>query len=297
MNPEIDEPISARSHYVEVSGLRTHYLEGGEGPTLILLHDGGFGGSGAATWYRNFDAFASRFHVIAPDWLGFGRTAKVHDFEGGRARRLWHMTRFLEEIGVDAAAFAGVSMGATLLLQVLASKEQDWPVQAAVAISGGGFMPNNAARQSMVGFDGTRESMRALVRAMTLDPRWENDPNLLDRRLHDATQPGAWEAVAAARFKSPVAAEPEGFGGQDRTPYEDISVPTLLIAGADDALREPGYADDVARRVPHCELHVLSRCGHMANIEQAEQVNDLVLEFLVRTLNPGNEVLTRGATT
>jgi pimeloyl-ACP methyl ester carboxylesterase len=35
-----DHPRLARSHVVEVDGIRTHYLEGGEGPTLVLLHGG-----------------------------------------------------------------------------------------------------------------------------------------------------------------------------------------------------------------------------------------------------------------
>jgi pimeloyl-ACP methyl ester carboxylesterase len=275
-----DHPRLASSHFVEVDGIRTHYLEGGEGPTLVLLHDGAFGASAEACWFLNFDAFASRFHVIAPDWLGFGETAKLHDFEGGRARRLWHMTRFLEVMGVEQAAFAGVSMGATLLLQVLASGEQEWPVSTAVAISGGGFMPDNEARRSMMEFDCTRESMQTLVRAMVLDPAWADDPNLVDRRFQNALQPGAWEAVAAARFKSPIADMPRDFGAQDLTAYENIPVPTLLIAGVDDRLREPGFAEVVARQVPQCELHVLDECGHMANIERAGDVNELVLTFL-----------------
>jgi pimeloyl-ACP methyl ester carboxylesterase len=276
-----DHPRLARSHIVEVDGIRTHYLEGGEGPTLVLLHDGGFGASADACWYRNFDAFASGFHVVAPDWLGFGETAKLHDFEGGRARRLWHMTRFLEVMGIEDASFAGVSMGGTLLLQVLSSNETSWPVTAAVAISGGGFMPDNEARRSMVGFDCTRVSMQTLVRAMTHDPAWGDDPNLVDRRLENAIKPGAWEAVAAARFKSPIATTPPDFGAQDTTPYGNIAVPTLLIAGADDKLRDAGYADLVASQIHRCELHVLEDCGHMPHIERAEEVNKLVTKFLL----------------
>lgn len=276
-----DHPLRAESRFVEVDGIRTHYLEGGEGPTLVLLHDGAFGASADACWYRNFDVLASRFHVIAPDWLGFGDTAKLHDFEGGRARRLRHMTRFLEIMDVQNAAFAGVSMGATLLLQVLASRDRQWPVTSAIAISGGGFMPDNEARRSMLDFDCTRESMQTLVRAMTEDPAWAADPNLVDRRFENAIKPGAWEAVAAARFKSPIATTPPDFGGTDTTPYDQIQVRTLLIAGDKDKLREPGYADVVAAQVPHCELHVLEDCGHMANIERADDVNALVVQFLL----------------
>jgi hypothetical protein len=38
--------IDARSHYVRVDGIRTHYLDAGDGPTVVLLHDGSYGASG-----------------------------------------------------------------------------------------------------------------------------------------------------------------------------------------------------------------------------------------------------------
>jgi len=143
-----DHTRLARSHVVEVDGTRTHYLEGGEGPTLVLLHDGGFGASAEGCWYRNFDAFASGFHVVAPDCRGFGETAKLYDFEGGRARRLWHMTRFLEVMEIQRAASRGSRSGPPVSAG-LATGERNWPLTAAVAISRGGFMPDNEARRSM----------------------------------------------------------------------------------------------------------------------------------------------------
>ena len=35
---------SIQSKFVEVQGVRIHYLEGGAGPKLVLLHSGEFGG-------------------------------------------------------------------------------------------------------------------------------------------------------------------------------------------------------------------------------------------------------------
>ena len=55
-----------------------------------------------------------------------------------------------------------------------------------------------------------------------------------------------------------------------------------MIVGANDKLREPGYALPLAKRIKGAELHVLERCGHCANIEQSETVNRLVLELVNR---------------
>jgi pimeloyl-ACP methyl ester carboxylesterase len=37
------EPI--RSRYADVDGIRTHYLDAGDGPPVVLLHSGEFGAS------------------------------------------------------------------------------------------------------------------------------------------------------------------------------------------------------------------------------------------------------------
>ena len=72
-----------RSCFVEVDGIRTHYLEAGGGDPVVLLHSGEFGGCAELSWEYMIPHLAPHFRVIAPDWLGFGGTAKIHDFEAG----------------------------------------------------------------------------------------------------------------------------------------------------------------------------------------------------------------------
>lgn len=65
-----------RPHYVEVNGLRVHYLDEGSGEPLLCLH-------GEPSWsylYRRMMPVLSPHHrVIAPDWIGFGRSDKLPD--------------------------------------------------------------------------------------------------------------------------------------------------------------------------------------------------------------------------
>src|SRR6266700_4156899 len=63
-------------HYLELDGLRMHYVDEGEGrPILLLL--------GEPTWaylYRKMIPILSQRHrVIAPDYFGFGRSDKPTD--------------------------------------------------------------------------------------------------------------------------------------------------------------------------------------------------------------------------
>ena len=67
-----------------------------------------------------------------------------------------------------------------------------------------------------------------------------------------------------------------------KIPYADIAVPTLLIAGAKDRLREPGYAAPVAAKIADGRHVVLPDSGHCPQIENPK----LVLGHLMKFLGP-----------
>ena len=270
-----------RSRFVDVDGVRTHYLEAGEGPVVVLLHSGEFGGAAEISWEFTLPALAERFRVVAPDWLGFGRTDKVFDFANGRARVYRHMRRFFEVMAIDAADFIGNSMGGSNLARIAATRPVIFPIRSLVLCSGGGSTPETDERKTLLAYDGTPDAMVALLNAMLHDPKWGNDAGYVSRRQEMATMPGAWECAAAARFKSPASApKGSGFGAADATKYENIAVPTLVVAGAEDRLREPGYAEDLGVRIPDSEVHILDACGHCPNIERANDFNRLTIQFL-----------------
>ena len=271
------------SHFVEIDCIRTHYLDEGDGPVVVLLHSGEFGGAAEISWEHNIPALAEHFRVVAPDWLGFGRTDKLYDFGNARDRVWGHMRRFLEIMGIEEADFIGNSMGGSNLARIAANPPAIFPIRSVVLASGGGFAPETEERKTLLSYDGTPEAMAALLNAMLHDPKWGGDAEYVARRQEMALMPGAWECAAAARFKSPAAAaKSSGFGAADVTPYENIAFPTLIVAGAEDRLREKGYANGLAERIPDCELHVLEDCGHCPNIEKSEIFNDLVVGFLKR---------------
>jgi 2-hydroxymuconate-semialdehyde hydrolase len=271
--------ISALSRYVYVGGIKTHYLDAGDGPVVVLLHSGEFGSSAELCWEHSIDHLAQHFRVVAPDWLGYGETDKIRDFVSGTDRMLRHMTAFLDVLDIVEADFIAASMGATLLLREAAGSKCRFPIRNLVAVSGGGFVPDNAARRATLEYDGTAESMRRVVSVLVAEQSWANDDAYIARRVASSNAPGAWEAVASARFKAPFAPARSGLGQPDTTSYESIRVRTLGVVGGRDALREPGY-HDVFHRIPDGRVVVLKDAGHLLNIEQADVFNKLTVRFL-----------------
>ncbi len=88
----------------------------------------------------------------------------------------------------------------------------DLSLPGLVLASGGGFIPFNEARRTLVEYDATLEGMRASVRTMFHDPSFAADDEHVRRRWQSSLEPGAWEVSASARFKSPAVAARGDFG-------------------------------------------------------------------------------------
>jgi pimeloyl-ACP methyl ester carboxylesterase len=62
------------SHFTDINGRRTHYLRGGAGTPLLLLHGWP---EWSHVWRPVMSQLVGRFALIAPDFRGFGDTQKT----------------------------------------------------------------------------------------------------------------------------------------------------------------------------------------------------------------------------
>lgn len=267
-----------QSRHILVDGMKTHYLEAGRGFPVVLLHSGEFGGCAELTWEFTIPALARHFHVIAPDWLGFGESAKLFSFDDMRALRVQHIASFLRTICIERAHFMGNSMGGGMLAQVAAEDHPVWPIEKMVLASAGGYAPVNDARKVLNSYDGSREHMRRILETVLLLSPLRHDEAYLDRRHRLSLLPGAWECTAAARFRRPGVRT----GEREETSYRNIRRPTLIIAGDKDPLREPGYAAGLQNEIAGSELVVFPDAGHFPQIDLPGHFNEAVIGFLSR---------------
>lgn len=270
------------SRFITVDGLRFRYLEAGpsEAQPVVLLHSGEFGASAEFSWEKNLAALATKFHVIAPDMLGYGHSAKVFDFGDPLGFRIRTVRRFCEEMQIADAHFMGNSMGGTLMCYVASQDEVLWPMRTMVLASGGGNPLENEYRTFIQHYDGSFENMDAHT-ALTFTRRWYDD-QYITRRVEMSKVAGAWECVSAARLRAPFREHRSEFGVFRQIRYENIRISTVLFAGGADKFREPGYEKELAKRIPNFEYHVFPEAGHMLHIEFAERFNALALDFLER---------------
>jgi len=274
------EPYEAESHLIQIDGLETHYLKGGSGSPVVLLHSGEYGSTAELSWEYNFAALARHHTVYAPDWIGFGRTAKIHDFVDYAKFKIAHMGKLLRHLGLVDVPMVGNSMGANFLIRDAASDAPQLQPSGIIAISGGGAVPQNEARAALYDYDCTFESMRRVVWALFADDVWPDDDEYVRRRYDSSLVLGAWECSSAARLRPPIERET----ARDRVQrnaldYSGWTVPILLVAGADDKIKDRGYAFDLAKQIPGARAIEVDGAGHCAHIERPDLMNDIFLEF------------------
>lgn len=96
------------SRTTDVDGVCWHYLEGGRGRALVLLH--GFGGS-ADNWDRLAPLLGPRFRLVIPDLPGFGESEPPGRLRFDIETQVDRLSKFLDALGVERCIVAGNSMG------------------------------------------------------------------------------------------------------------------------------------------------------------------------------------------
>lgn len=263
---------------IDVDGLATSYLEAGQGDPVVLLHGGEFGAGAELGWERVIGELAEHYRVLALDMLGFGESAKVVDFNDGRGMRIRHIARFCAELGLGQAHFVGNSMGAINLLVDATSDAPRLPVRSLTAICGGGEIQRNEHSAALYDYDATLDGMRRIVTALFADPSYPADEAYVQRRYEASIAPGAWESLAAARFRRPGLDAPAMPSAQRA--YDRIGVPTMVIEGDRDKLLPSGWAAEIAGQIAGARSAVIAGAGHCPQIEQPTALTAVLLEFL-----------------
>jgi pimeloyl-ACP methyl ester carboxylesterase len=252
--------------YAEVERARLYYEDtGGQGTPVVLVH--GAAGS-SACWEQQVPAFtAVGLRVITYDLRGFGRseTDSGHESDGSIAADL---EALVEHLALPSLYLVAQAYGGFGALEFAI----DQPDQLrAVVVS--------------TSFGGLTEPEFTALRGRYVDPDVSRRP--VEERELGATyrrkNPEGvrrFLAMEAASSYRPAGSRQEL--GQPTTfaRLESISVPTLLVAGAEDVLAPPPIMRSIADHVPGSRFEVIEGAGHCAYWEQPDAWNALILDFL-----------------
>ncbi|MFI7484136.1 alpha/beta fold hydrolase [Kocuria sp. M1R5S2] len=270
--------------HVRTGSFVTRFLEAGdEHPdTVLLLHDGAWGGSSDVSWSRCIPLLAQRYRVIAPDFLGFGGSDKVSFFDRSPYEpRIQQVEDLLDALGItEPVHVVGTSFGGSVALRLLAGPpDRSVRARSVTSIGGSGGPWKTAVMLDQLGrWDGSREDLARVLRFLMAEE--DGFDAQLAARHATATQPGHYRAVASAAL--PV---PEPLKQQTADPWpvglRGAQAPTMLVAGTHDELFERDWPEHIAEELPGA---VIERIGsrHSPNLDRPQEVVDVLLEHFRR---------------
>lgn len=257
-----------RGRFIDVDGVRLHYLERGSGPALVMLH-------GIGSMIDDFllsglvARAAERYRVIVIDRPGYGRSSRPRD-------RLWTpgaqaelIQRALRRLDVYCPVLLGQSFGAS----VAAAYALRFPVERLLLVSGY-FYPTVRLDAPLlvppaiplVG-DVMRYTVSPIVGRL-LWPGWLRilfAPAPVPRRFKPFP---AWMALRPSQLRAT---------GEDAavllpaaramaSEYQNLKAPTVIIAGAGDRyVSARAHSVRLHHEVPHSRLTLVPGAGHMVH--------------------------------
>ena len=271
--------MSVEERRVSVDGLSVRYLEAGSGPPVIMLH--------GAQAYLSADIFAEvmepiadrGFRVIAYDQPGYGLTDNPSDFRA--SYRIGFVTNLMDVLGLESAALVGHAHGGGMVVRLALREPRRFT--AVVVVSNLTLVP---PLPEAAGDDGRLERTASAPSTPTLaSVRMELEGDVYNKSLVTAElvarklllSLGKNFEAAAGRRK---AREPWSDAVPVWERLQEISVPLLLLFGAQDRDQIGERALVFKERHPDIDIRLLENAAHLLMLENPGAFTAAVLECL-----------------
>ena len=247
-----------------------HFIEAGRGQPLLLLH--GLGSS-CQDWEYQIPEFSRHFRVLAPSLRGFGET-EIPD--GPHSVKTWadDVGAFIRYHELDTVHLMGFSMGGAVAFQ-LAVDQPELVSRLVIVNSQPSFALDHWSKHMMVltriamaRAMGMSRLARFVAKRMFPEARHADLRRRMIARHSTNDQASYIEAVNALA------------GWSVADDLDRIVAPTLIIAADGDFTpveEKRAYADSML----DARVAVVENSRHISHIDQADRVNELVVEFLL----------------
>ncbi len=282
-------------HSISIDGLDIFYREAGsrDNPTILLLH--GFPTS--SHMFRNLmSALADRFHLVAPDYPGYGNSSMpgVNEFDYSFNHIAEIMEKFIAAISLKQYSLYVMDYGAPIGYRIAAKYPEQ--VQALIVQNGNAYeeglrefwepikaywqerSPKNESKlKYLVTLEATKWQYTNGVRNVeAISPdTWTIDQHFLDR-------PGNGEIQLQLLYS--YGTNPPLYP-QWQEYFRQYQPPTLIVWGKNDYIFPADGAYPYQRDLKDVEFHLLDT-GHFALEEDGDAIASHISQFLASRLQP-----------
>jgi pimeloyl-ACP methyl ester carboxylesterase len=272
---------------LRVQGLHIRCLTAGSGGSPIVLLHGGGTDSAALSWSLTLAALGQRHRAYAPDLPGYGDSDRP-DLVYSTDYYLNFVQDLFDVLGLARASIAGLSMGGGIALAMALTYPER--MVKLIPVDSYGFQSHVAMHKLsylVVWTPGLTEMTWALLRRSRWMARYTmrsilHNPGALTDDLLDEIRREGHKPHAGRAFHSYQEDEVRWNGLRTclMPRLAAITVPTLIIHGAQDTLVPLALAQQAQRLIPHSRLHIMDQCGHWPQRDNPTEFNRVLLEFL-----------------
>ncbi len=242
-------------------------LERGDGAALPILFLHGVG-SDKSVWARQLAHFGASRRAIAIDYPGYGESDPLPDPTRGDFAR--SALALLDALAISRAHICGLSLGGVVAIALhhLAPERCASLVLAdsfALHPDGAGIYQRSVDSSRAMTMRQLAEARAPLLLGSTADDALKEEVVAVMARI----PPGAFRAGAAAVWLA-----------DQRDRAAAVRVPTLVLVGDEDQITPPELSAELHRLISGSRMAVISRAGHLANLEQPAAFNAEVDRFL-----------------
>jgi pimeloyl-ACP methyl ester carboxylesterase len=260
---------------IEIEGIELAVEDQGQGPPVVLVH--GFP-LDHRMWSSQIERLSGSYRVIAPDLRGFGGSS-VTPGAVTMDRYADDVAAMLDALEVaEPVVFCGFSMGGYIAFSFWRRYRGRVRAYVLADTRAMGDTPEAArdrlktAQQAMA--EGPEPVAKTFLPMLLSKATLKNNPELADtvRQMILGNDPAG---IAAALRGMAARAD-------SRPLLNQITVPTLLIVGVDDAITPPDQMLGMAEPMRQAEVIEVPNAGHLTTMENAEAVNEALVRFLKR---------------
>ncbi|MGW1626697.1 alpha/beta fold hydrolase [Streptomyces sp. NPDC002172] len=239
---------------------------------LLLIHGHPFD---RTMWHPQVAALAPARRVVAPDLRGYG-ASPVTPGSTPLSRFAADIEELLDTLGVRSCVLAGLSMGGQIAMECYGRLG---PARVRGLVLADTF-PDPETPEG-------REARNAMADRLLR----EGMRDYADEVLEKMVAPDAHPDVKTHVHRMMTATNPEGAaaalrGRAERPDYRPLlsraTVPALIVVGADDEYTPVSDAEAMHALLPDATLRIIDKASHMPNLEQPEDFNRALGEFLAR---------------